>query len=1430
LSAGIAGLRARSNPEEWRDRANNEIRRIETGVDLTKTDAGDGTFSYQEQQVHPPRPLSNSEKIAILDAHRQQYSVFDQQTPETGQRMATQEEAYRQDQLRRQYEGQGFVRNAANAGLNAVLSLGPNITKLIDPNAVGSSSGLTLAQGQEAVSDVLAADPESWGTTAGNVVGGATPFVLGPAGLAAGAAGGAGQFREQVQQARRQGVDIPAINELLGVATIAANTLLMGKFRPASANATLSNLANNAVFKSEVANAVTQYALHAGLSASDMTILQVVDNVIKQAAANPEQSLTEGVGEAGFVGGLAGAVTHAPGLVRGIRGAKSGVPVANPTAEPPVGPYERAFQDRLLSEAEKPGTRVIGRPEPSPFPVKEGEYTMEAATETMRKGDTDIEAAMRMRAGGERKPARATDIPPPVEKAPTLAESEANLRSMYEKFTTAKEQSQAESTLPEAERLAQGKFADHAAAEFQKRLEEVSALHGEDAAENMLARIQQQPTGVPSVETQSQATNEPIRKNVGNSADVTVAADQGKPSLEQRAKPAIPGEARDWSYTKLKGWVKANGYDISAADNIRSLRLRVAEQRGDSLTDLPKRPSEAWGWNARRLRRWGESNGYAIPAEAKTPRQIKESIDAQRAGSIAYGKEALRQINKGPGERKALKGVQPSDVPQNAPAETPEQRTAREETVRVSIAKATREKPNEIRAVTSQVQGSAGKMFAPIWARIEDISSAIYGRLRRREYDTGIATESAQRESLPLMEQLTTALGGRDSAKYKEVSRLLQSQQFDAAKALLPESARAAVDQLSAIRRRVFEEARANGVNAGDIGPEHWPRFVKDLATLKASVGTEELGQIEAAWKQAELNRGGPLQTAEKMEIANKVTTGYGPKKPGAVGPPNARERRIGELTPDQVPLYQDFLSSHTKYLEQMITAGERAKFLGKSDDPSMLKESIGKIVYDEITAGRMKPEHQAEMTGLLQTLLTGESARASKGVRVATQLIHLATLGQLRTAWNQVIDASFAAGKHGFKSAATGMKAALGFSPAEHKVAMREVGLNDRGTEFREVGKLAGAVGGMMKQTGLSRFDRFSKELVMTTAHDRYQKLASNPTGTEYGRFERKYKPMLGETEFNKTVADYRSGEKTARTGFVEMVEVGEVQPTSLMSMPEAYIKNPNLRILYTLRSFQISQLSFVVRNGLRKLASKVPGERTEGIKTLARFTTTMLIANVGKDLLYKFLHGEDVKPEDLPLAAVNSILGLVGLSTYALKTAASDPVAAALRFVSPPVGFATDVWRDVTGQSWGKGSKAVRYIPLAGDALYYWAPFGHGYHARKEVAKADFNASLMDMRRRAYTAYSGGDPGTARAWMDKHNDLLPKGEKKMVFSDVQYPPRDTSERKASKNLKNQATAAMRVGNTGKARTLLDEYNRNRRSGRLNIGDLRESAVQEEE
>ena len=969
----------------------------------------------------------------------------------------------------------------------------------------------------------------------------------------------------------------------------------------------------------------------------------------------------------------------------------------------------------------------------------------------------------------------------------------------------------------------------------------------------------------PAVETQSQMTNEPIRKNVGNFADpgtkvewtdaqgnakkgvyevravdgghwvidngqrskvadVTVAADQGKPSLEQRAKPVIPDEARDWSYTKLKGWARANGYDISAADNIRSLRLRVAEQRGDSLTDLPQRPSKSGLWNARRLRYWAEANGYTIPGEAKYPVEIRNSLDAQRSESIARGKEALGQINKGPGERKALPELKALEAAQNAP-ETPEQRTVREATVKASIAKALKEKPNEIRAIASQVQGSAGKMFAPMGARIEDLSPAIFGRIKKREFDTNTATERGQRESLPLMEQLTAALGGRGSAKYNEFSRLIQSQKFDAAKALLPEGARVAVDQLSAIRRRVFEEARANGVDAGDIGNDHWPRFVKDLATLQASVGTEEKGQIEAAWEQAERNRGGPLQTAEKMEIANKVTAGYGPKKPGAVGPPNARERRIGELTIDQVPLYGDVFESHMKYLEQMITAGERAKFLGKSDDPSKLKESVGKLVYDEITAGRMKPEHQAEMTGLLQTLLTGESARASKGNRIATQLIHLATLGQLRTAFNQVIDTSFATGMYGFKSAGEGVKAALGLAPADRTVAMREVGLNDRGTEFREVGKLARAVGWVMEHTGLSRFDRFSKELVMSAAHDRYQRVASDPAGKGYKSFERKYKPLLGEAEFNKTVADYKSGEKTARTGFVEFVEVGRVQPTSLMSMPEAYIKNPNLRILYTLRSFQISQLSFVAREGVRKLGSKVPGERAEGVKTLARFATTMLLANVGKDLLYKFLHGETVKPEDLPLAAVNSLLGLVGLSTYALKQASTDPVGAALRFVSPPVGFVTDIWKDLTGQSWGKGSRAVRYIPLAGDALYYWAPFGHGYHAKKEVAKADFNASLMDMRRRAYTAYSGGDPGTARAWMDKHNDLLPKGEKKMVFSDVQFPPRDTSERAASKSRMEQATGAYKSGDMNAADRALAEENQNRRpSARKTRRDLEKS------
>jgi len=1367
----------------------------------------------QKQRQAAGQPgLSQQEQVAIAD-------IYKKAAGQSGD--MSNQNFYQQAQQKRFAErGETYTGRIAEVGLGAVHNAGTGVLNLVKTVAPETANRLG-----EDMNAIVGTDPNSWAGYAGGkgmeLAKMAGLMALGGAGM--GAEFGAESFggvRGEAAKLREQGTPVSATKEYTLALTSGGINGLVG--------AIVNKIFGNS--SSFVTKAVQDELL--------MGAQTVINNKI-QGGMDKQTAWYQGLLETALTSPLftlAGTAAHQ--AHEGVKG-KQEQPVA-PTTEPPVGPHERAFQDRLLSEAEKPG-----RPEPSPFPVQEGEYTMEAATEAMRKGGTDIEAVLQMRAGdtaspeeitrmraeGERKPARATDIltPSPVENAPTLAESEANLRSMYEKFTTAKKQSQAESTLPEAERLAQGKFADHAAAEFQEGLEKVSAAHGEDVAEDMLARIQQQPAGVPSVETQSQVTNEPIRKNVGNLADVTVAADQGKPSLEQRAKPAIPGEARDWSYTKLKGWAKANGYDISKANNIRSLRLRVAEQRGDSLTDLPKRPSEAWGWNARRLRRWGESNGYAIPAEAKTPRQIKESIDAQRAGSIAYGKEALRQINKGPGERKALEGVQTPEVPQNAP-ETPEQAKARRTTVREAIAKAEAEKPGWFSRFVSGVKASIEDKAAPIGQLIKRLSPRLFGRTQEMVFRTDTATTNATAESLPAMEQLAAAMGGKGSTLYRDVSSRILSGDFAGAKALLPEGAGHLIDDLSAIRLREKNEAVANGVPVGDIGPDHWPRGVIDLKTLRASLGTEERGQIDAAIHQAQLNKGGPLQTAEQMEVANKVIAGFGPRKPGATGPANARERRIGEVTPEQVHLYADVLDSHLKYIKDMIVARERARFLGKSGDPAKLQESVGKVIYDAVASGELKPEHQGEAVALLHTYLEGVMARPSAANQAATQIIHMTLLGQIKTALIQVTDIAFSVGSYGVKSTGRGIKAAMGLSPAEKAVFLGEVGVSRMGIEFQNTSKLARAVRWVTDHSFLGRLDQFSKEVIMTAAHDKYLNMVKNPSGEAYKSFERNYKPVLGDAEFNATVADYKAGNKTARTGLISFMEVSKMQPTSLLSMPPAYVRNPNLRILWALRSFQVSQLAYTVSEGLRKLPSKVPGERAEGIKTLARFTATMLVANISKDLIYKFLHGEKVKPEDLPLAAVDSILSIVGLSRHVLKQAVSDPAGAALRFVSPPVGFVTDVWKDVTGQSWGKGSRAVRYIPLAGDALYYWAPFGHGYHARKEVAKADFNASLMDMRRRAYTAYSGGDPGTARAWMDKHNELLPAGGKKMVFSDVQYPPRDTSERKASKNLKDQATAAMRVGNTGKARTLLDEYNRNRRSGRLNIGDLRESAAQEEE
>lgn len=657
------------------------------------------------------------------------------------------------------------------------------------------------------------------------------------------------------------------------------------------------------------------------------------------------------------------------------------------------------------------------------------------------------------------------------------------------------------------------------------------------------------------------------------------------------------------------------------------------------------------------------------------------------------------------------------------------------------------------------------RLATPIASRIRDISPRVFGRLMRMQFDASVKTEQDKRLLVPLAVKLTESLGGKKSETYRAFKLHTANRDFDAARALLPADQHASFDEFPKVLERLHKDQKEAGVKLGRL-ENFWPRRVKDYNSLIEKYGSDKgnIGVFEEAWQLAEATKGESLSADEKVEVANGVLQGHGPIKPGNFGTPHARERSIDVLTDDQLDAYADPFESFMQYVDAANYTAEKAKFLGKSHDPAKLHESVGAIVERE--AEHLTKEQQRELRDLLTVRLTADMLVVPKWARTTKQLIYLATLGQFRSAINQTLDIAITASKHGILNAGTGVRKALRFGSADTRMMLEDLGVHSHGEEFRDVGRVAKATDWVLKKTGFERIDRFGKENRANAAWAAFQQAANDPDSVAFKRLERDYKDVLGD-QWQQTIDDLKAGEKTENANYIVHLDVAGIQPISLNQMPEKYLRMKSGRIFYALKSFTLTQLDNLRREGVRKATT--PGTRREGLAYIAKYLLFLTSMGVGKDLLLDMLLGKPVDPDQVGDRALNALLTTVGLSRYMMGKATEDPIAAAQDFLMPPFTFVSAGWSDLTtggfkkgrgigAESEFKGLKSIRYVPLIGDLVYYWTPLGRGYYASDEQAAKEYNAKLKELHEDAMIAQQEGDRDEASALVAIYNDLRTK------------------------------------------------------------------------
>jgi len=200
------------------------------------------------------------------------------------------------------------------------------------------------------------------------------------------------------------------------------------------------------------------------------------------------------------------------------------------------------------------------------------------------------------------------------------------------------------------------------------------------------------------------------------------------------------------------------------------------------------------------------------------------------------------------------------------------------------------------------------------------------------------------------------------------------------------------------------------------------------------------------------------------------------------------------------------------------------------------------------------------------------------------------------------------------------------------------------------------------------------------------------------------------------KIMDDLRNGRQTPDTLFLAYSTLANFQPISLSEYPQAYLNNPNGRILYLLKTFTLKALSAMRREGVSKIVhGKTVEEKAEGFKNLIMLAGLMYLLGVPIDALKDWLMGRDPRLEDLH---VDNMLKLIGVNRWALWRARDGHfVQAAWAIIGPPKPWVDYPWSDweKIAKEQAKGLDADlskleswKLVPIIGRP-YYWH-FGGG------------------------------------------------------------------------------------------------------------------------
>ena len=623
--------------------------------------------------------------------------------------------------------------------------------------------------------------------------------------------------------------------------------------------------------------------------------------------------------------------------------------------------------------------------------------------------------------------------------------------------------------------------------------------------------------------------------------------------------------------------------------------------------------------------------------------------------------------------------------------------------------------------------GLISKALTPLSTRLRVLAPELKRAIRRFQSNVDINTSKDLKVAENFMKQ-TDKLRRKNKQDYAVLDLAMKNSDLKKAQEILDKyDMGSEFVKVRNMLDNIYVRAEMVGYEPNYLS-NYFPRKIKDSDGLMGYLeASDSWGVIQSNIKSKEKELGRRLEKDERLKLINNLIRGFGGRL-GIQRPANLKEREIEYLDSELNEFYFDSNTALHKYIVQMNEAIEIKRFFGKGmgpEDPNIQVDNnvIGEYVDTLLEQGVIKSTQQDELINLLRLRF----AQGPMDPRMAKMRnsSYLFTMGQLSSAVTQIGDMAWSIYNAGLLQTTKALgKSVIGKST----VTRKDIGIEKIAQEFTETDKAHKALDTVFTLTGLKYIDSLGKESLINSTIARYQKQARK------GKFSSKLQERLEEAfdkkELPKVIADLKSNEITDDIKYLAHYVLSDFQPVSLTEMPEFYLKAPNGRIMYMLKTYTMKQFDIIRNEAFKKMKEgKTVKEKAEGIRRLIYLASVLMLTGISADKIKNYMYNREQEFDEM---VGDNLLKLFGLQKYLLwvQRRYRNLGWTTIKALVPPVGVFNPVFeafmRDLykAEKSIRKNEKleipedleSVKNIPIFGRLYYNYFGNGEKFHAKRK------------------------------------------------------------------------------------------------------------------